>query len=304
MRNRMTLASVSIVVVIVAASSVSVQPGSAQTAAQAKAAGQAKADACLARPGASAPKGSHWYYRIERPSGRRCWYLGAANQRVVRERAIRTERPVPMPVPAPAELRADERTRIEAPAAGTVDTNATATTTASTVAATQFSAAWPVAPHVAPHVALLADPTVARAVPTVGSQGNTQDNTEAATTVGARAPSEAPPADRAAAQPPPPGVLHLAIFLSAVAAFVGIAFRAVLKLAAAWRGQRNRISMPLAAGPSIEAASEPTIERLREIARRWETPTRVPRQPRLETSEMEPHYAVEGAALRRQRRVA
>lgn len=32
-------------------------------------------DNCLASPKKEAPQGSHWYYRIEHPSNRHCWYL-------------------------------------------------------------------------------------------------------------------------------------------------------------------------------------------------------------------------------------
>lgn len=35
----------------------------------------ASAAACLTAPKGAAPEGSHWYYRIERPSGRKCWRL-------------------------------------------------------------------------------------------------------------------------------------------------------------------------------------------------------------------------------------
>jgi hypothetical protein len=37
----------------------------------------AHANDCLAAPNASSPQGQHWYYRIERPSHRKCWYLRA-----------------------------------------------------------------------------------------------------------------------------------------------------------------------------------------------------------------------------------
>ena len=33
------------------------------------------ADECLLAPKAETPEGSHWYYRIEHPSNRHCWYL-------------------------------------------------------------------------------------------------------------------------------------------------------------------------------------------------------------------------------------
>src|SRR5438105_2409640 len=31
---------------------------------------------CKAKPDSSAPAGSHWYYRLNRPDKRHCWYLG------------------------------------------------------------------------------------------------------------------------------------------------------------------------------------------------------------------------------------
>jgi len=40
------------------------------------------ADECLAAPNAAAPAGSHWYYRLERPTQRKCWYLGDAGRAI------------------------------------------------------------------------------------------------------------------------------------------------------------------------------------------------------------------------------
>ena len=57
------------------------------------------ADECLAAPNAAAPAGSHWYYRLERPTQRKCWYLGEAG------RAINAASPNPRAAakaPAPA----------------------------------------------------------------------------------------------------------------------------------------------------------------------------------------------------------
>lgn len=34
------------------------------------------ADECLAGPNKEAPQGSHWYYRVERGTQRKCWHLG------------------------------------------------------------------------------------------------------------------------------------------------------------------------------------------------------------------------------------
>ncbi len=40
----------------------------------------ARADTCLSGPGKTAPQGSHWFYRIERPSLRKCWHLAKKDQ--------------------------------------------------------------------------------------------------------------------------------------------------------------------------------------------------------------------------------
>jgi hypothetical protein len=56
-------------------------PARAQTA-------PAAADECLAKPNGPSPRGSHWYYRIDRASNRQCWYLrgtgASANQNETR----------------------------------------------------------------------------------------------------------------------------------------------------------------------------------------------------------------------------
>src|SRR5215468_11798828 len=69
MSRRLTLA----VPVILAASVVAISFGATT--------GDA-ADECLSGPKGTAPQGSHWYYRVERSSGRHCWYLGAEGQKV------------------------------------------------------------------------------------------------------------------------------------------------------------------------------------------------------------------------------
>src|SRR5215208_4080347 len=38
----------------------------------------AAADDCLAAPKSQAPQSRHWYYRVDRVNGRKCWYLGVA----------------------------------------------------------------------------------------------------------------------------------------------------------------------------------------------------------------------------------
>src|SRR5262249_27372986 len=50
-------------------------------------------DECLAAPNATAPEGRHWYYRANKTTGNRCWYLAATGKKV---------RPAAAPVPVPA----------------------------------------------------------------------------------------------------------------------------------------------------------------------------------------------------------
>jgi hypothetical protein len=42
------------------------------------------ADGCLTEPGGDNPQGRHWYYRIERGTGRHCWYLRAQDDKSAR----------------------------------------------------------------------------------------------------------------------------------------------------------------------------------------------------------------------------
>ena len=44
----------------------------------------AMAQHCTAAPSSTAPQGLHWYYRVDRSSGRHCWYLAARGSRVTR----------------------------------------------------------------------------------------------------------------------------------------------------------------------------------------------------------------------------
>lgn len=66
---------------------------------------RAYANDCVAAPSAAAPQGQHWYYRIERPNHRRCWYLHAilpvqhrpVVRRVEEHHSVSTAASVPMP---------------------------------------------------------------------------------------------------------------------------------------------------------------------------------------------------------------
>jgi hypothetical protein len=69
MSRRLTLAMPVVLAASVVAISLSATTGDA-------------ADECLSGPKGTAPTGSHWYYRVDRSTGRHCWYLGAEGQRV------------------------------------------------------------------------------------------------------------------------------------------------------------------------------------------------------------------------------
>jgi len=55
---------------------------------------------------------------------------------------------------------------------------------------------------------------------------------------------------------------------------------------------------------SSDAATAPAVARLREVAKRWETPARVPRQPRIPAYEVMSEYEVQTPPVRRRRAVA
>jgi hypothetical protein len=64
-------------------------------------AAEAATDTCQTKPGGSSSQGSHWYYRVERSTGRHCWYLGAAGGRA-QARAKETAAPARASSPKPA----------------------------------------------------------------------------------------------------------------------------------------------------------------------------------------------------------
>jgi hypothetical protein len=299
------------------------------------------ADACLSRPGAAGPKGTHWYYRIERGSGRKCWYLGSADQKL--RRADR--KAVPTPAPRPVEEEEAEQAAPATPETTAQDMAAQDTAAQSSTPrdpATHNNAVAPASAASVPHTNDAAA-SGWPGTPDSGDAGNRDataatgnDNAGTVTTAETEALPEqadmplvwpAMTAEQAnLAQPfeSMPGVASLVIFLAAAGAFVAIAFRAVLQLWSGWfaghlrnrpvaktvatraepviRPRRSPDVAPGATSPrdyaparersvparerfasneSIEAMTEPTIARLREIAARWENPRHIPRAPRV-----------------------
>jgi hypothetical protein len=70
-------------------------------AAMAGATGAARGEDCLAGPNALAPQGSHWFYRLDRASHRKCWYLGDAKRRRASTQTNTVRRGVAPPPEAP-----------------------------------------------------------------------------------------------------------------------------------------------------------------------------------------------------------
>ena len=106
----------------------------AEPAAPAAAPAAAAADDCLAAPNRTSPAGTHWYYRIDRNSGRHCWYLRttiegrthqqpAAGEHAVAPHSVPAHAPRPAPRTAPdkpatrAEAAAPAAPMISAPSA-------------------------------------------------------------------------------------------------------------------------------------------------------------------------------------------
>src|SRR3954468_21270707 len=55
--------------------------------------GATTADNCLSGPKGTIPAGHHWYYRLEQPSKRQCWYSRAETDRAESGKAARTAEP-------------------------------------------------------------------------------------------------------------------------------------------------------------------------------------------------------------------
>lgn len=56
--------------------------------------GYAETERCIAKPGAEAPTGRHWYYTLDRETHRKCWILAAEGLRS-RAKSILSEKAVP-----------------------------------------------------------------------------------------------------------------------------------------------------------------------------------------------------------------
>lgn len=76
------------------------------------------ADECLAAPKATTPAGAHWYYRVEKGTKRKCWYLGDEGGKTKKaaapvsnaSEAAETDTPPPTNITPPAKQDAAKKT--------------------------------------------------------------------------------------------------------------------------------------------------------------------------------------------------
>ena len=76
------------------------------------------ADDCLEQPSGAAPQGSHWYYRTDRSTNRRCWRLAPQREKAKEAREVAPSKPQPAsrPMPEPkAEPPAEPLVRTATP---------------------------------------------------------------------------------------------------------------------------------------------------------------------------------------------
>jgi hypothetical protein len=209
---------------------------------------------CLAKPNAPSASGNHWYYRLDRATGRRCWYQrptsGAANEAAQSRPATHAPvAPVDKPVPdAPAD-------RLSAP----LEQNAVEPAAAAP-AQSSWSTATP-APVPPAQIAPAAN-DIASPAPVDAAQS------DAVVAPPRLAPAAAAPVRQAIGEPPAAVAAddtHMpALFGAAVALFVIVVGSIVARLVAKLvRSRRHRDVAPVAAAsappPVLPAQDTPAL---------------------------------------------
>jgi len=98
MSNRTAVIASAIAIGVVSLSSIIFVPAIAAPAAEEPAA----ENECLSAPKAATPAGAHWYYRVEKGTKRKCWYLSDAGAKVSKPAAAATTSPPVAETDAPA----------------------------------------------------------------------------------------------------------------------------------------------------------------------------------------------------------
>jgi len=227
------------------------------------------ADECLAGPNAPSPQGSHWYYRIDRASKRRCWYLGPLGAKVARPEAPRAAPQEPpratpsMPKPVSATRAEPQSTagplvpppRAETTADAIVNRDAAEESSAAQSAEPQPPVADVQAPE-APPVAEMRAPEAPASTAAAAPSSAVAPSSVDAPPSSAAAPKDLPlvwpalPATgRAAAALPPPTESSIApttllALLAAVFVLAGFAARAFFRQPVARSAQRYGFDQP------------------------------------------------------------
>jgi hypothetical protein len=84
------------------------------------------ADNCLSAPKGSTPAGGHWYYRLDRSTKRKCWYVRDENSKAAKAASVQQEAPPPAETATPPQPAAsmspsvaDARAELTSPQADT-----------------------------------------------------------------------------------------------------------------------------------------------------------------------------------------
>lgn len=226
-----------------------------------------RAEDCLAGPNAQAPQGSHWYYRLDRATHRKCWYVGAQHaQRAQRRRSAERADSTP------AESDEDVPVR-DAP----VQTGIVAAPPDPSFSARSAEQPPRASADLAPVTAAPTPPTPSASPPAEGIGPRTVATTteRVRPPVSAKAPETAKPAAAAAIPPAPSeprGALPAALFgiallLAAVGTMLVRARRRVIRVHDAARRPRRTLSDILAQAergePARADAASKFFDRLR-----------------------------------------
>ncbi len=256
--------------------------GSSPAKAESKA--PAKTEGCLERPSGPSPRGSWWFYRLERGTGRRCWYLGPESRRWRTDATVRTSTAAPERSLATPKRRAADTSDSESPAPKTSPSRAP-NDTERTIAALK---AWGAA-------AIAADPNRLQptapaasardeAMPTTfvlaaqGNGGETFRTPETETPVATPTPWATVRGSADRASEPPPSVGQLLAFFVALVAFLAIGFKTVAKICSVWfdrRGRNVRLRpsyAPMQPAVPVAQMFAPPRQELRETPQKIEAP--------------------------------
>jgi hypothetical protein len=279
--------------VVLSATLGSLTPSLAQQAAPAGA--TAAADSCQTSPKGAAPQGKHWYYHLERSSGRKCWYLGQAGLKTTTSSAAK-HKSAPAAdsdataSPPPAPQNAAETSATTEP---TTDNNATTQPAPETAAAMPaatplLTERWPAADAFHP-----SETTTGQSATPANAQPATPEAPVSALVLSETTPAaNIPPSDQAADLTPWRVILGVSfIVLVLIAVLALVTFRYFWRTNDAARmvpGQRRNI------WENDEAAAAPSPSYADMVAPTRRTPARTPQdldeiEQLLRRAAREPH---------------